>query len=106
MRKIIDFFKELFGFKNNPQNLESKTSEIPITKYGLNGGLESVKSQPFSGISLVKLHLMQNKKISKKEARTLFGIASLNKIVYKLRKRGMKISYDKNTKIYTYEPKA
>lgn len=106
MKKIIDFIKRLFGFTNNFKNSESKKIEIPITKYGLNGNLEVSKSQPFSNTSLVKVHLMQNKKISKLEAKTLYGVTSLSKIIYKLKKRGMKISYEKNTKFYSYEPKS
>jgi hypothetical protein len=105
MKKIIDFFKRLFGFGNNFKNSESKKIEIPITKYGLNGNLESSKLQPTSQVRVIKNHLMANLSITKKEAKNIYGIYSLSKNIYKLRKRGMKIVYNQNTKIYTYEPK-
>lgn len=103
MKRIIDFFKRLFGFANNTQNSESKTNEIPVTKYGLNGGLESSTK---SKISILKDHFLINLSITRKEAKNLYGIVSINKFIYKLRKRGMNIVYNENTKIYTYEPKA
>jgi hypothetical protein len=95
MKKIIDFIKRLFGL----------SSSKPVEQINVVEPKE-IASQPFSEISLVKVHLMKNKKISKAEAKSLYGVTSLNKIVYKLRKRGNKISFDKNTKTYTYEPKA
>jgi hypothetical protein len=100
MKKIIDFIKRLFGFGNNFKNSESKKIEIPITKY------ESSKLQPTSQVRVIKNHLMANLSITKKEAKNIYGIYSLSKNIYKLRKRGMKIVYNQNTKIYTYEPKA
>jgi len=106
MKKIIDFIKRLFGFGNNFKNSESKTNEIPITKYGLNGNLESSKLQPISQVRVIKKHLVEHLSITKNESKDLYQINSLSKIIYKLRKRGMRIVYNENTKIYTYEPKA
>jgi hypothetical protein len=102
MKKIIDFFKRLFGLSSNKPlgNLSfNPAEEISVVE-----PLE-IKGQPFSKTSILKQHFLRNLSISKKEAKNLYGIISLSKFIYKLRKRGMRIVYNENTKIYTYEPK-
>jgi hypothetical protein len=90
MKKIIDFIKKLFG-------LSVSEPEVKFTETVL---------KPISQVKQIKNHFLEFGSISKKDSRLFYGINSLSKIVYKLRKRGMKIVYNENTKIYTYEPKA
>lgn len=103
MKKIIDFFKRLFGFTNNSQNSESKTNEIPITKYGLNGGLESNQSESKTNCQLIKNHFKEFGFIDKQEAKEKYGINKLPTYIFRLKKRGMDISYIKSKKQYVYK---
>jgi hypothetical protein len=95
MKKIIDFVKRLFGL----------SSSKPVEQINV---VESTKKelQPISQVRVIKKHLVEHLSITKREAISLYRIYSLSKNIYKLRKRGMKIVYNQNTKIYTYEPKA
>lgn len=95
MKKIIDFIKRLFGL----------SSSKPVEQINV---VESTKKelQPISQVRVIKKHLVEHLSITKNESKDLYQINSLSKIIYKLRKRGMRIVYNENTKIYTYEPKA
>lgn len=95
MKKIIDFVKRLFGLYSSEPTEQTNVSET-----------EETQLQPISQVRVIKNHLLANLSITKREAKNLYGIYSLSKNIYKLRKRGMKIVYNQNTKIYTYEPKA
>lgn len=95
MKKIIDFIKRLFGLSSS-----NPTEQIIVVE------LKEIEMQPISQVRVIRNHLLANLSITKNEAKNLYGIYSLSKNIYKLRKRGMKIVYNENTKIYTYEPKA
>lgn len=95
MKKIIDFFKRLFGLSNS-----NPVEQINVVEP------KEIKPRAISQTKIIKNHFLEHKIISKAGAKDLYGITFLNKIVYKLRKRGMKINFNKNTNNYTYEPKA
>ena len=95
MKKIIDFIKRLFGLSDN-----KPAEQINVVK------TSKTELKPISQVRIIKNHLLENLSITKREAISLYRIYSLSKNIYKLRKRGMKIVYNQNTKIYTYEPKA
>lgn len=95
MKKIIDFIKRLFGL-----SVSEPAEQINVVK------TSKTELKPISQVRIIKKHLLDNLTITKKESKNLYGIGSLSKNIYKLRKRGMRIFYNKDTKIYTYEPKA
>lgn len=90
MKRIIDFFKRLFGFTNNNQNSELKTNE-------------TYQSQSKTNCQLIKNHLKQFGCIDKKEAKAKYGINRLPTYIFRLKKRGMDISYIKSRKQYVYK---
>jgi len=94
MKKIIDFIKRLFGLSSS-----KPVEQINVVEQ------KEIEVQPVSQTRIIKNHFLKHLSISKKEAKSIYGISRLSAIIYKLRKRGMKIVYNENTKIYTYEPK-
>lgn len=80
MKKILDFISNMFKKKQ------------PIFK-------ENLVFSNYSQRENIEKHLIHFGTIDDKKARALYGIKSLPKVIYKLRKKGMKIeTYSKKIK--------
>jgi hypothetical protein len=100
MRKIIDFFKNLFQsnkFKNEIVIEQPEVKPVRLKRIG--------KIRQSSKHTKVLNHLIENGSIDRYTAKLLYGVTRLSSIINRLRNRGYKITsvpYLQNSVTYIY----